>query len=212
MANFNQKPGETAQAYYKRLAKTADQRLVRLEALSYEKGFKSVKTWAYAGAIQDIRKYTPEGTRFNVKVETRDLPDRIADVRKFLEKPSSNKRNIVKFYAKRADSINRSQGTSYTWQELADFFETTTASKLKIYGSGDTLRVNNAINKGMIKAGEPVEGETKKEREKRQINALKKALDDNNVDNILHVDDDHVKDTIIDMLKNNDLKPEDIFK
>lgn len=211
--NLNKKPGESDRAYYVRLSKVADQRLVRLEALSYEKGFRSVKDWAYAGAIKDIQRYTPGGTRFNVKVNDKYLQDRIVDVKRFLEKPSSSKSQIKKFYQKRANTLNKSQGTNYTWQELADFFENQKADKLfHEYGSGDTLRVYNAINKGTISVGQPVEGETKKQRINREMRELNEALKKGNVEQVLHVDDKHVKNTIIDMLVNNNINPKEVFK
>lgn len=211
--NYEQKPFETAEAYYKRLAKVADQRLVRLEKLSTEKGFKSVKDWAYATAQKDIRKYTPDGTRFNVKVNVKDIPDRITDIKRFLEKPSSNKRDIVKFYKKRAASLNKSQSTNFTWEQLADFFENKKNEKnIKVYGSGDTLRVQNSINQGNVVIGDSVEGETQKQRRERQKRELAQALKENNLDNIIHVDDENVKETIIEMLQANNLKIKDLIK
>ena len=64
--NLDYKPGEDALMYYKRLAKTADQRLVRLEQLSTQKGYENVTAYAYARAQYDIGRYT-SGHRFNTK-------------------------------------------------------------------------------------------------------------------------------------------------
>ena len=219
MINLNRKPGETDKAYYKRLAKTADQRLVRLERLSNEKGFKAVKTWAYATAMKDISRYTETGTRFNIKIDADKIQDAIIDVKRFLEKPTSQKSTIVKFYKKRAETLNRTQKTNLTWEQLADFFETKGNEKLiKTYGSGDTLRVYNSVEGGKITIGNALEGETNDEKIERELKTLKEALEkegndrDKELKSIIHVPDKHVKDTLIQMLKDNAIDPEKVFK
>lgn len=226
MANYSKKPGESAEAYYKRLAKVADQRLVRLEALSHEKGFRSVKDWSYSTAMDDIKKFLPAGDprraasdylRFNTKVTADNVNERTADVIKFLQKPTSNRRDIVKFYKKRADSINKNANTNFTWQQLADFFENEKVKEFigtKKYDSGDTLRVYNSFNAGEVKISKPdadiPEHETKKQREARLNQELKEALEKGELENIIHVEDEQVKDVIIDMLQKHDLSPAEV--
>lgn len=234
MADFNQRPGESAEAYYKRLAKVADQRLVRLEALSYEKGFSNVKDWSYATAMSDIKRYLPAGSpkkawneylRFNTKVKPNDLQDRIVDVRRFLEKPTSNKRDILKFYEKRARKINRSQTVNLTWRELADFFENSKYEKAFLYASGDTLRVYQSVKEGKIYTQKPseeyteaellkIQKETAEERAERMNKELAEALKEGTLSNVIHIDskdEKKVKSQLINLLNNNKIDPSEVF-
>ena len=68
-SSIEQRAGESDLDYYTRLAKQADQRLVRLEKLSNEPGFENVKKYAYAAAMRDIESYGGAGKkmRFNTK-------------------------------------------------------------------------------------------------------------------------------------------------
>lgn len=126
------KPNETTIQWYKRVAKVADQRLVRLEKLSQEDQFKNVKKWAYAGAMNDIKRWSGDkATRFNTAppASDRELLSKIKDITAFIEKPTSSKRGIVDVYKKRADTINKKQGTKFTWQQIATYFESGLADK-----------------------------------------------------------------------------------
>ena len=89
------------QAYveYRTKAKKADQRLVRLEALSHEEYFEGVLNFAYKGAIRDIQSWKKQGqrggdNRFNTAppIKLTQLEAKIADIDKFLAKKTSNKR------------------------------------------------------------------------------------------------------------------------
>lgn len=138
MYNINQKPGETDIAYYRRLAKVADQRLVRLEALSHEKNYNVVKQWSYAKAQQDIRHWSSKGTRFNTAPPKtkQQLLAKIGDIKNFLESPTSTKRTITGIYQKRADTTNRRYGTNFTWSDIATFYNSEHYKNLsKRYGS-----------------------------------------------------------------------------
>ena len=66
--DYDIREGESPEAYYKRLAKAADQRLVRLEKLAGHKGYKNVKSYSYARAMSDIQIYNPKGSRFNAAI------------------------------------------------------------------------------------------------------------------------------------------------
>lgn len=128
--NLDYKPGEDALQYYKRLAKTADQRLVRLEQLSAQKGYENVTAYAYARAQYDIGRYSA-GHRFNTKpplnadgtVNNQMLNEKISDIKTFLSSVSSTKAGITNVYEKRARAINKKFDTNYTWQDLADYFK-----------------------------------------------------------------------------------------
>lgn len=166
----DQKPNESDAAYFKRLAKQADQRLVRLERYAEQEGFKHIKDWAYRGAMQDIKAFSGEdATRFNVmlpktqegEVNKIALKARINAVKRFLEDVTSTKQGIVKVYRGRADTINRKYGTNFTWEELANFYSKGYAEKFdqSIGGSdvilkaiGKIQRDDQAIIKGIRKA------------------------------------------------------------
>lgn len=145
------KPGQSEEAYFRQLAKRADQRLVRLEKLAGEENFEGVLTFAYKGALKDIRQLTGnrDATRFNValqktksgKVNQALLHAKINAVKRFLEAPTSMKSTVVRSYQKRADKINAKHGTSFTWQQMGRFFESAAYEKmLKTYGSDVILK------------------------------------------------------------------------
>ena len=116
---------------YRKLAKRADQRLVRLEALSRENKYENVLKYSYALASKNINLYgKPKGKpRFNTKPpkNANTLQAKINDIKQFLSSPSSTKKGITSIYEKRADTLNKKMGLegkdAFSWQELADFFQ-----------------------------------------------------------------------------------------
>lgn len=111
---------------YRTLAKTADQRLVRLEGYRHEQNFKVADKWAYARAMRDIQAWSgEEATRFNTKppASVAQLQAKIQDIKTFLLSPSSTKQGIIKMYQKRANTINAKYGTNFKWDEIGTFFE-----------------------------------------------------------------------------------------
>ena len=199
----DRKPGETDRVYYYRIAKSADERLKALEKLSGEKGFHEVKNWSYKKSQQNIKRWSGESgkPRFNKKAPESDaeLRAKIKDIKEFLEAPSSSKSTIVKFYKNRANSINESQETNLTWQDLADFFENDKNQQIfKTYGSGDTFRVLSAIKNGEVNL---------KTSDQELAQMIKEGKD---ISEVVQVEDELVGDTIVKMLKENDLKPGDL--
>lgn len=115
--------GETTQQYYTRLAKVADQRLVRLEKLSQENYFSGIDQFAYAKAQKSLSVWG--GKRFNTK-----MPDsvalrneKIADMIHFIQSPTSTKQGITEVYQKRVDTLKSRYGIDLTWQELGKVME-----------------------------------------------------------------------------------------
>lgn len=148
--NIEPRYGESDLDYYRRLAKMADQRLVRLEKLAQEPGFENVKKYAYAAAMRDIDSYggASKKMRFNTAPpkDPRAFREKIMDIRRFLSAPTSTKAGIVDVYQKRADTINKKYGTNYTWEDLADFFQSGDADKLfKDYGSKTVMQAIGTI-------------------------------------------------------------------
>lgn len=128
---------------YKTLAKTADQRLVRLEAYSHDKNMGNALQWAYARAERDIKQWSGEkATRFNTAApeSMQQLLAKIEDIKTFLSSESSTKKGIIEILKGRAETFNEKYGTNYKWDELGDFFESEFYEDLdKSYGS-DTIQ------------------------------------------------------------------------
>ena len=118
---------------YRQLAKRADQRLVRLERLSMEKGFEKTLQYAYRVAMRDIRSWSgSDARRFNTRPpkNTAQLKAKIADIEKFLESVTSTKTGIVTSYDNRVNKFNEKYGTNFTGAELSEFFKTTLYQKM----------------------------------------------------------------------------------
>ena len=111
---------------YRTLAKSADQRLVRLEKYAQEENYQNVTKWAYARAMSDSEKWSgAEASRFNTAPPKHKLQliAKINDIITFLESPTSTKAGISKMFQKRADTINDKYGTDLKWTDLGEFFE-----------------------------------------------------------------------------------------
>ena len=125
---------------YRKLAKRADQRLVRLEEYAGRKGFSGILSFAYRVAMRDIRSWSgPDGKRFNVKPpeNTNQLKAKIADIKKFLESDTSvlgssrsGQRGVLSIYEQRAKTINDKYGTNFSWEDLAKFFDSAVNEKM----------------------------------------------------------------------------------
>lgn len=141
--NYDMKPGETDLQYYRRLAKTADQRLVRLEAASHDPYYKGIEKYAYARAMRDIQAYGG-GTRFNTKPpeDREEFRDKIMDMLRFLKSPTSTKYGTKEVYQNRAAKLNEDYpGLNLSWQDMAELFSSGEFEKVwGEYGS-DTVWV-----------------------------------------------------------------------
>lgn len=155
-------------AEYRRYAKRADQRLVRLEKLaeSGDTNFQGVLSYSYKKAAQDAKKWgsTGERPRFNVKPPetTGEIKAKIKDIEAFLESPTSTKKGITDVYKKRAETFNKRFGKKgdrpVTWQEIANYYKSDQAKALdRRYGSKTIARavriasnVKSNLNKAQI--------------------------------------------------------------
>lgn len=144
---------------YRTLAKSADQRLVRLERYSEQDQFHTATKWAYARAQRDIKEWSGEGaTRFNTKppASVSDLKAKIQDIKTFLQSPTSTKRGIKEVYGKKADTLNKKYGTNFKWDEVGKFFQSKLYQKMdKMYGSKTIVKIIGKIQsnkKDVIKA------------------------------------------------------------
>lgn len=142
---------------YRTLAKSADQRLVRLESYQHDKDYGVATKWAYARAMHDINQWSgQEANRFNTAppASKTDLLSKIQDIKHFLESPTSTKKGITEVYKKRADTINKNMRKNnpdwkdLTWKDLAQYFDSAMNDKLdKQYGSKTALKVYSAMRK-----------------------------------------------------------------
>lgn len=151
--------GNTAEAakYYKKVVKAVDQQLVRLEQLKHqgimqqkaEEGNKKAQAWvkshhvakdaklfvpitdyAYQTAIDSLQRLGLKN-RFNVKVSESKQRSVIAIAERFLLSDSNTKSKVINLYKKKAEAFNDRYDTNFTWQELANFFNSAEYEKLK---------------------------------------------------------------------------------
>lgn len=144
------------EAVYRTLAKTADQRMVRLEKLAQEGGvYASATKWAYARAARDIRGWSgaTEKPRWNTKTPRTigGLESKIEDIKTFLSSLTSRKAGIQE-YMRRTTKINEKYGTDFTWDNVGKFFDSQLNENLeKKYGSKTRLRAIAHIRKNKDK-------------------------------------------------------------
>lgn len=152
---------------YRKLAKRADQRLVRLERYAEQPKYSNITQFAYKKAMRDIRSWSGENaTRFNTKPPSHisKLQAKIADINAFLRSASSSLKptkdnaiyrdgvlvggGIDLTYQKRADTLNQRYGTNVTWENVGSIFESQLYRKLiKKYGSQASKSIVRDIGK-----------------------------------------------------------------
>lgn len=169
---IEQRHNESTEQYFRRLAKQSDQRLVRLEKLENEECFENVTKWAYANAMYEIKSmHGDNAKRFNVtpkrlvsgEFSEKNMKMQIAIMKKFLLSPTSQKSTIVKTYKNRTNTINKQYGTNFTWQELANFFNTGIDKKLDLqYGSKVKMKAIGMIQRNQWKTKEDIEESIRK--------------------------------------------------
>lgn len=171
--NYELRPGETLNELYNRLAKTSDQRMLRMERLAEkEEGFKTAKQWAYARAQKDIEKYGElrpgQKPRFNTKPPENEsqLRAKINDMQTFLASPTSTKSGIVNVYKKRAETVNKKYGTNFTWEDLAKYYLQGQNKKYEKFAASQTILI--AIGKIQNASEEELKDWTRKTWNTRQ--------------------------------------------
>lgn len=197
--NLEQKPDESLVQYYRRLAKTADQRMVRLKKASQEPYFKVATEWAYAKATRDILKWIPPGDnkstklRFNTKPpEGEDLIAKINDIKSFLSSPTSSKQGIINVYKKRADTVNKKYGTNFTWKQLAKYYDSGQAELWDAkFGSKTALLTIASLQKNKKKLVKAIKEADRKDIriDSKDSSMIKKTVDMALKDNKLNIED-----------------------
>lgn len=162
---------------YRRLAKSADQRLIRLERAAEQDNYGHATEWAYARAMRDIKAWSgDEAKRFNTappKTKAQLLA-KIEDIKTFLASPTSTKKGIKETLGKRAESLNEKYGTSFSWDDVGIFFESKLHDRIEFKAGSDSKL------KAIGKIQENAES-IKKELEKKKKNHKKVALDPKNM-------------------------------
>ena len=156
--NLEMKPGESIDAYYRRLAKTADQRLVRLEKLSGEPGYENAWKWAYKNAQRDIAKWGGD-KRFNTTPpeDPRQLKAKINDIKAFLGAKTSTKSGITEVYKKRANTWNKKYGTDISWEDLAEYYSKELNKKIERDMASDVANKAIAVIRSNLKEGKTLD-------------------------------------------------------
>ena len=194
MANKRDKAYDSMVREYKKLAKRADQRLIRLEELADTKGYNNVLSWAYMKAMKDIKYWAgQDAQRFNTKAPNNMnlLKAKIRDIQNFLESATSTKKGITKTYKKRADTINKKYGTNFKWQDMANYFERKANIKTdKEYGSKTMLKAIGEIQ----------------DNERKIIKSIKSG---EGVD--LHIENKLVSEAVNDLIKNYGMSVVDLY-
>lgn len=150
--------GESEEHYFKELAKRADQRMREIERMQDTEHYKGAVGYAYKSAVYDIRAFTgnPNARRFDISlkknadgsVNRADYHQKLNAVKRFLEAPTSTKTGITQMYKKRADTINQRYGTSFTWKELANYWEKAGAEKIaRSFGSDIMLKAVDRLKR-----------------------------------------------------------------
>jgi len=144
---------QSALKEYRKLAKRADQRLLRLERHASEPKYENILQYAYARAMRDIKSWSGDNAkRFNTKPpsNTKQLMAKINDIKWFLKSATSTikptKDNAVyKYengkkvlvgggvdltYVKRAQTLNARYGTDISWENVGWMFESALYRKL----------------------------------------------------------------------------------
>ena len=57
------------------------------------------------------------------------MREKINDMIRFINAPTSTKQGIVNVYKKRADTLNKNWGTNFSWEDMAAYFESGQAKK-----------------------------------------------------------------------------------
>ena len=155
------KAGESYYDYVRRLAKVADQRLVRLEDLSRTKTYSGVLDFAYKRARSDIESWTEGGLakgqlpRFNrglKEMDDRQLKEYAMDIHRFLNAKTGTVGGINKYYKENAARLSEMMGLDkpMTWRELAELNINdvlSEANRSETYGSDTAIQTIGKVKR-----------------------------------------------------------------
>lgn len=144
------------QREYHDLARSANNRMTRLEKLAKNPEYAAVLGYAYKDAAYDLKHIFGGASRFPQDISRmsandtniRKMKQYIRSIKNFLEAPSSTKKGVDKVYRHRASTINRKYKTNFTVNDMHVFFDTTVWKKLNArYSSESALKVVDTVQK-----------------------------------------------------------------
>ena len=148
---YKSKRLEEVQAGWRRLAKRADQRLVRLEKMAQQSEYRDILQYAYRKAMYDIKSFGGEkAQRFNIqKPKTlREAKMRIRSLERFLEAKTSTRAYIKSTLGKVTDTINTKFNTNFSAGDFDIFARSGMLDRMKAdYGSKTTFRTIGYIQR-----------------------------------------------------------------
>ena len=151
---------------YKRLAKTADQRLVRLEKYKDEPNFKNILSMSYSEAMLAIKYMFGGGTRFNQKLNDmneKQLRAGINNTLLFLNSLSSTKTGYVKSMTEKSKTTNERYGTDFTWQDMGKIVMSEQFKNLsKEFGSKTMMKTIGEVTRDKEAIVESMQEDTNK--------------------------------------------------
>lgn len=131
---------EALLAEYRKLAKRADQRLVRIEKYAQDETYKALEKYAYRVAEKNIRHWSGEtARRFNTappEAPTESgkymkLLAKVNDIKQFLEAPTSTKTGTTQVYTRRAKAYSENFGVNMSWQDIKQVTDSALFEKLE---------------------------------------------------------------------------------
>ena len=152
---------------YRKLARQANKQMRELEQAAAE-GHDDYLRYAYARAQRDVRQWGGR-TRFGVKqkdlpTNTKQLQAKIADVKAFIEHPTSSVAGIEDVYQSRVDTINEQFDTDFDLDSMQAFFDLGYGDKLKDqYGSRQAFDIVRVIEDNMDTLVKQIKGHRKRE-------------------------------------------------
>lgn len=190
--------GEPFVNYYERMSRSANQRLRSLEKLAQtDDHFKGVLKYAYANAMYDIKHITKSAdkNRFPISVpkskdgelNIMEMHRRLSAVKRFWESPTSTKTGIKEVFQRRADTVNKriakgDYGTAMegnlTWEDLARFYESDIADKIKSNYGSDTIIMALATIKNASRKPEQLQDAIDKNIKLSENQNVQKIIDD----------------------------------
>lgn len=137
---------------YNAMVRTANNSLYKLEKLEEEEGFENVTKFAYAKAMKEIKKQRGDGfirfREFPLDMDMRKGKGQVNALLEFMNAPTRTKEGIKQIFEKRATTTNEKYGTSFTWDEMADYYSTGKAEKMSgKYGSSSALQMIGELQK-----------------------------------------------------------------
>lgn len=167
------------QAEYKEKAKKADRQLRELEKRAAKENSKEYLRYAYSRAQRDIKTHGGK-TRFDINPsdDIDELMAMIADVDRFLGATTNTYRGFQRLNKQRAKAFNKTNNTSFTYEEFVKLTELGVFDTLKeLFDNGQKgfgYRTAIKVSKSIIRNKKNIMNRKNPISEERLIEILKK--------------------------------------